>query len=78
MISPLHVATAGYLDSPLSVSVHGYLAFTEIESQKPKGGGGGKGKRRAVPSRLAAMQSRDDEDLIPILMAAMEIIRWLR
>jgi hypothetical protein len=84
---PLDIATIGYLDSPLSVAVDGYLSL----GQGSVGGGGwGSGRRRRYPplerwkspiveldelqSLLELQVEREDEEIIAIILAAMRAI----
>ncbi len=69
MIRPLDVATSGYLDSPLSVSVDGYLRLgVVVIIQKTDGSGAA----RAVEGyKLTAAQiaqlKREDEEIVAII-----------
>lgn len=86
-VSPIDVATDGYLNSPLSVAVDGYLTVTLQPVPEVPGGGGGKGKLRGLeppkyytvtPQRLDDLQAqleREDDEILTIVMVAMEVIQ---
>lgn len=82
-VSPIDVATDGYLNSPLSVAADGYLTLFTVVT-KPKGGGGQKGGLQhprtytVTPDQiddLRAQLEREDEEIIAIVMAAMEVLQ---
>lgn len=70
MISPLHIATDGYLsetNKTLSVAVNGYLHYTEIVINRPKQGiFGGAGSYIDRPKKLEFIQQDDREVFIII------------
>lgn len=81
-IIPLDVATRGYLDSPLSVSVDGYLSLGGAPT--PPGGGLGWGALGGRPwthplverdRRLKKQAKREDEEILAVIMAFMEMFR---
>jgi len=82
-ISPIDIATDGYLNSPLAVAADGYLTLFTVSTVK-KGGGGQKGGLQhprnytVTPDQLddlRAQLEREDEEIIAIVMAAMEVIQ---
>jgi hypothetical protein len=83
MVSPITLATQGVLDSPLAVAAaRGHLTFFTVVTQP--GGGGQKGglqgtKHYTVTADklddLRAQLKREDEEIIAIVMAAMEVIQ---
>lgn len=84
MISPIDIATEGFLDSPLSVAARGMLtieADTGYGKDRPFGGGGFEDPRRytVTPQELERMrlaqQFREDEEILAIIAAFMEVIQ---
>lgn len=82
-VSPIDVATDGYLNSPLSAAADGYLTLFTVVTKKP-GGGGQKGGLQSTkhytvtPDQiddLRAQLEREDEEIIAIVMAAMEVLQ---
>jgi hypothetical protein len=84
VISPIDIATQGFLDSPLSVGALGFLTLdtgggTVVEG--PGGGGGFEDPRRytVTPQQLERMRLeqhlREDEEILAIIMAFMEVIQ---
>lgn len=81
-IVPLDVVTRGLLDSPLSVSADGYLS---LGGAPPAPGGGlGWGFLGGKPwthplverdERLKEQAQREDEEILAVIMAFMEIFR---
>lgn len=64
-ISPLNVATDGYLDSPLSVATSGYLYIAIVQDNT--------GHKRAVyynDEQELQRKIRDDEEVVLILTLA--------
>ena len=87
-ISPIDIATDGYLNSPLAVAADGYLTVFTVSPFEgdggKKGGGGQKGGLQhprhytVTPDQLddlRAQLEREDEEIIAIVMAAMEVIQ---
>ena len=73
MISPIDVATSGYLNSPLSAAADGYLTLGTVPL--PGGGGGiisGRGRR---PIHVPPTQfNQDDEDFLYIVIQAVRFL----
>ena len=65
-ISPIAIGTEGYLNSPLSVSVLGYLTIDDDDVT----GSGLVLPRNALMRRL----QREDEEIIAIITAFMEVM----
>ncbi len=83
-ISPIAIATEGYLNSPLSVSVLGYLTIAVGPAVRIVEGGGGfiltgvphKWKHPAVQmDELMEQIRREDEEILIIIMAAMRYLQ---
>lgn len=82
-VIPLDVATRGLLDSPLSVSVDGYLSLggAPVPPPKPPPGGGGRPVRGTWEhpyhklERLQAQLEREDEEILAIIMAALKVLQ---
>lgn len=87
MVSPINVATQGLLNSPLAVSaIRGRLIIlVEEEPEKP---GGGSSKKRTgledprlytvTPEKLNTLRAqleREDDEILAIVMAAMEVLQ---
>ena len=82
-ISPIDIATQGLLNSPLSVAaVRGRLTIPTTPISPP--GGGGKGGLQSpklytvTPEKLdnlRAQLERDDEEILAIILAALDIIQ---
>ena len=85
MISPINVATQGLLNSPVGVAaVRGHLIIGDIVIPPKLGGGGKKGGLQGVkeyditPRKLAALKAKlqnEDEEIISIITAVMEVIQ---
>jgi hypothetical protein len=81
-ISPVDVATSGYLNSPLSAASDGYLTLFTVVT-KPKGGGGTGGLQdpryyTITPEKLDELRAqleREEEEIIAIIMVAMEVLQ---
>ena len=82
-ISPVDVATDGYLNSPLSAAVNGYLTLFTVVVKK-KGGGGQKGGLQdprtytVTPDKIDGLLQKlqeEDQEIVAIVMAAMEVLQ---
>lgn len=71
-ISPIAIATHGFLNSPLSVAaVRGKLTISDEDAVAP--GGGVTGPRLLLPhERLMRQARREDEEILAIIIAFME------
>ena len=65
-ISPIDMATDGYLNSPLSVATDGYLHIL----LDVRGGTSDKAKRMLLMAKLR----REDEEILAIILAAVEVL----
>jgi len=82
-ISPKDVATSGYLNSPLSVGSEGYLTLFTVVTNPTPGGGGVGGLQHpkyytVTPEKLddlRAQLAREEEEIIAIIMVAMEVLQ---
>jgi len=86
-VQPLAVATSGYLDSPLSAAVSGYLYLGDVPAPPPppaQGGGGGKGGLQHpkyytyTPEQVDVLKSQllnEDDEILAIVMAAVDILQ---
>ena len=72
-ISPIAIGTEGYLNSPLSVSVLGYLTIS-IEEAELRGGDSSKPRLLMPDERLDRQLKREDDEILAIIMAFMEHI----
>ena len=75
-ISPIAIGTEGYLNSPLSVSVLGYLTIA-IEDAVLRGGDSSKRALRLLmpDERLDRQLKREDDEILSIIIAWMENMR---
>jgi hypothetical protein len=89
-ISPAAIATEGFLDSPLSVSVIGHLTLGGETPPSVGGGGGGRrpwyrpGRLERYKSPIVALDElkeqlrsrrlREDEEIVAIILAAVRVI----
>lgn len=71
---PLTIATHGLLNSPLAVAaVRGHLCIAADDAIAP--GGGSSGPRLLLPyQKLQRQLQREDEEILAIIIAAMEVI----
>ncbi len=72
MISPRHISTSGYLNSPLSVGASGYLVILH--------GGTSAAEARIVvtPDELRKLQQqimREDDEILAIIMVSVEVLK---
>lgn len=81
MVSPITVATQGMLNSPLSVAaVRGHLSLTALIAEAVHGGSSDPAliaqeiAPRVVDPVLRAKLLREDEEILAIIMAAIEVI----
>lgn len=88
MISPINLATQGLLNSPLAVAAIRGRLIIPIEEEVVLGGGG-KSRRtgledprnytyRVTPEefdKLKAQLEREDDEILAIVMAAMEVLQ---
>ena len=74
MISPLAIATDGYLNSPLSVAVDGYLTIVEIPPPVIDVDGGDSSKLRLLmpDEKLDRVLRREDDEILQIIIEFME------
>ena len=74
MISPIDIATTGYLNSPLSVAASGYLTLGTVP---PSGGGGVFHPERTRVPRIYEPDipiTPDDEDFLYIVIQAVRFL----
>ena len=73
-ISPIAIATQGFLNSPLSVAaVRGKLTISVDDAIS--GGGGLSGPRLLLPhEKLMRQLQREDDEIMAIIIAAMEVM----
>ena len=74
MISPLAIATDGYLNSPLSVAVDGYLTIVTIPPVPAIVDDGGDSKLRLLmpDEKLDRLLKREDDEILQIIIEFME------
>ena len=74
MISPIAIATDGYLNSPLSVAVDGYLTLGVTPPVVIPDDGGDSSKLRLLmpDEKLDRLLKREDEEILQIIIAFME------
>ena len=79
-VSPIDVATQGYLNSPLSVAVDGYLII-EVDAVVDRGGGSSAKTRtyRTLPGETLESwkerMMREDEEILEIIIVATRYIQ---
>ena len=74
-ISPIDIATHGTLNSPLSVAaVRGHLIIEDADAVAPGGGRTGSPRLLLPYQKLQRQLQREDEEILAIIIAAMEII----
>jgi len=81
MVSPIAVATQGMLNSPLAVAaVRGHLTIQALVEEEVRGGSSDPAKiaqaiaPRVVNPALRAKLLREDEEILAIILAAIEVI----
>lgn len=74
MISPIDVATSGYLNTPLAIAADGYIyeATVVIRSDDPETGGGSSRTIQGKSVDLIKQQMREDEEIIQIVLVAIQ------
>jgi hypothetical protein len=68
LASPLDIATAGYLNSPLAVAAEGYIYIATVKTV-------GSGDTRQIQGKSVEhirQQMRDDEEIVTIILAAIQ------